>query len=282
MRTDHTSRNAPDRMDSPFVRTDSRTSEPRSASIHFPDPSTRSGQHRGFVPNIEMPPTLRNGMAEFLVDIDGLHIVVRFLVKELFAEMQSSFVAKDADIRSLLSSTLERMVDRMRGSSLRSDDPSKQPLAIVELISNGGSLIRRRAQPNETVLRVGSLELDLIDRSAKRGDRQIDLRSREFQLLKYMMQRSGQLLTRATLFKEVWHYKFDPETNLVDVHMGRLRRKVDGSNEAPMIRNVRGAGFVLSANPISQGPPTRPLNDQPIWPSEKGLRGQWKGDCNDN
>jgi DNA-binding response OmpR family regulator len=107
------------------------------------------------------------------------------------------------------------------------------------------------AVPNETVLRVGPLALDLIDRTAKRGDRQIDLRPREFQLLKYMMERSDTLLTREMLFKDVWHYKFVPETNLVDVHMGRLRRKVDGSNEAPMIRNVRGAGFVLSATPVS-------------------------------
>jgi DNA-binding response OmpR family regulator len=86
-----------------------------------------------------------------------------------------------------------------------------------------------------------------INRTAKRCDRLIDLRPREFQLLKYMMQRSGQLLTRAKLFEDVWRYEFVPETNLVDVHMGRLRRKVDGSNEAPMIRNVRGAGFILSA-----------------------------------
>jgi DNA-binding response OmpR family regulator len=97
------------------------------------------------------------------------------------------------------------------------------------------------------VLRVGPLELDLLDRTAKRGDRQIDLRPREFRLLKYMMQRNEKLLTRATLLKEVWNYKFVPETNLVDVHMGRLRRKVDGPNEAAIIRNVRGVGFVLSA-----------------------------------
>jgi DNA-binding response OmpR family regulator len=96
---------------------------------------------------------------------------------------------------------------------------------------------------------VGSLELDLIDRTAKRGNRQIDLRPREFQLLKYMMQRSDQLLTRAALIKDVWHYKFVPKTNRIDVHMGRLRRKVDGSNDDPMIRNVRGEGFVLSATP---------------------------------
>jgi DNA-binding response OmpR family regulator len=111
--------------------------------------------------------------------------------------------------------------------------------------------------PSETVLRVGPLQLDLLDRTARRGDRKIDLRPREFLLLKYMMQRSDKLLTRAMLFKDVWNYKFVPETNLVDVHMGRLRRKIDGSNEAPMIRNVRGAGFVLSATPVFQDSPTR-------------------------
>jgi DNA-binding response OmpR family regulator len=172
-----------------------------------------------------------------------------------------SDLATDADIHSLLSSTLEKVVERMRGSPLRRDEPSKQPLAFVELISSGAPSVRPPAPLTETVLRVGPLELDLIDRTAKRGDRRIDLRPREFRLLKYMMQRSDRLLTRATLLKDVWQYKFVPETNLVDVHMGRLRRKVDGSDEAPMIRNVRGAGFVLSATPISQDPPVEPSAD---------------------
>ena len=179
-------------------------------------------------------------------------ILVRFLVKDLLAAMQSDdggFISGDADNYSLLSSALEKTLDRMRGSSLRSDDAPQQRLDIVELVPSGEALDRPQAQPNETVLRVGPLELDLIDRTAKRGGRPIDLRPREFQLLKYMMQRSDTFLTRATFFKEVWHYKFIPETNLVDVHMGRLRRKVDGSNEAPMIRCVRGKGFVLSAIP---------------------------------
>jgi DNA-binding response OmpR family regulator len=165
-------------------------------------------------------------MAELLVDVDGSPVLVRFLV-----EMQSDSISKEADMDSLLSRTLETMVDRMRGSSPRNDGE---------------------------VLRVGPLELDLLDRTAKRGDRQIDLRPREFRLLKYMMQRSDKLLTRATLLKEVWNYKFVPETNLVDVHMGRLRRKVDGPNDAPLIRNVRGAGFVLSAAPCSHGSLSRP------------------------
>jgi DNA-binding winged helix-turn-helix (wHTH) protein len=203
------------------------------------------------------PPTLRNGMAELLADVDGLSILVRFLVKDLPAEVQSDdgdFISREVDFHSLLSSALEKIVDRMRGSSVQSDDRSKQPPAIVELISSEEPLIRPQAQPNETVLRVGSLELDLIDRAAKRGDRHIYLRPREFQLLKYMMQRCDMVLTRATLLKEVWHYKFLPRTNLIDVQMGLLRRKVDGENEARMIRNVRGVGFVLNATPLSQGP----------------------------
>ncbi len=154
-----------------------------------------------------------------------------------------------ADLRSLLSNAVAKVVNQALGASRQNPGLSKQLLSIVEIISRMDSSVRSPVESRETVLRVGSLELDLIDRTAKRGNRQIDLLPREFQLLKYMMQRSDQLLTRAILLKEVWHYKFVPETNLVNVHMGRLRRKVDGSNDAPMIRNVRGEGFVLSATP---------------------------------
>jgi DNA-binding winged helix-turn-helix (wHTH) protein len=255
MRVHNTSRATSDRAESAFVATDSRVAKPRSASIHLLNPSTRPGQHRSAVRSTRMP-ALRNEMAELLVDVDGLPVLVRFLVNDVSAEMQSNSVSKDADIHSLLSRTLEKAADRMRGSSRRNDDASKQPLAIVELTS-GEPPVRLPAPPNETVLRVGPLELDLLDRTAKRGDREIDLRPREFRLLKYMMQRNDKLLTRAALLKEVWNYKFVPETNLVDVHMGRLRRKVDGPNEAPIIRNVRGAGFVLSAPPCPHGSPSR-------------------------
>jgi DNA-binding winged helix-turn-helix (wHTH) protein len=155
--------------------------------------------------------------------------------------------SEEADIHSLLSNALEKMVHRALGASRQNSSLSKQRSSIVEIISRIESSIRPPVEPRKTVLRMGSLELDLIEHTAKRGERPIDLLPREFRLLKYMMQRSGQLVTRATLLKNVWHYKFVPETNLVDVHMGRLRRKVDGSNETRMIRNVRGEGFVLSA-----------------------------------
>jgi DNA-binding winged helix-turn-helix (wHTH) protein len=256
MRTQNTGRNTLHRIDSAFVGAHSKPLKPRSASIHLLDSSTRPGEHRKAL-STPMPQTLQNETAELLADIDGLPVLVRFLVGDIPAEMQSGFVSTGADIRSLLSSTFEKMVDRMRRSSFRSDGPSKKPLAVVEFISSGESLVPVPARPKETVLRVGPLELDLLDRTAKRDDRQIDLRPREFRLLKYMMEQSDKLLTRATLLKEVWHYKFVPETNLVDVHMGRLRRKVDGSNETPMIRNVRGVGFVLSATPFPQDSPSR-------------------------
>jgi DNA-binding winged helix-turn-helix (wHTH) protein len=254
MRIHNTSRNAAHRIDTAFVGVGSTPSEPRSASIHLLN-SSRLREHR----STRMPPAQQNEMVELAADIDGLPISVRFLVKDIPAEMQSDLVSKGADIHSLLSSTLEKMVDRMRGYSLRRDDRSKQPLAMVELISSGEPLVQPPAPSSDTVLRVGPLELDLLDRTARRGDRQIDLRPREFRLLKYMMQRSDEFLTRATLLKEVWHYKFVPETNLVDVHMGRLRRKVDGPNEPPMIHNARGIGFILRATPLPESSPSRPV-----------------------
>jgi DNA-binding response OmpR family regulator len=251
MRVNSSSRATPDHIETTLVRTDPRIPEPKS--MRLPNTSTWPGQHRSPVQSAQMATGLRNGMAELLADIDGLPILLRFFVHDVAAEMRSRFASGDADIHSLVSSILEKMVDRMRGSPLRLDDSPKPPVAIVEAISGRDRLIRQLAPLKETVLRAGPLELDLIDRTAKRGERQIDLRPREFRLLKYMMQHSDQLLTRELLLKEVWQYKFVPETNLVDVHMGRLRRKVDGSNEAPMIRNVRGAGFVLSTTPLLQG-----------------------------
>jgi two-component system OmpR family response regulator len=145
----------------------------------------------------------------------------------------------------LVLSALGAVDDRVRGLRMGGDDYLTKPFAIVELVARVEALLRRPAESRETTLRVGPLELDLIERTAKRGDRAIDLLPREFRLLEYMMQRSDQLLTRAMLLEEVWNYKFVPATNLVDVHMGRLRHKVDGPDEVPMIHNVRGAGFIL-------------------------------------
>src|SRR3979490_1368564 len=149
----------------------------------------------------------------------------------------------------LVLSALGAVDDRVRGLRAGGDDYLTKPFAIVELVARIEALLRRPMERRHTTLRVGPLELDLIERPARRGDRMIDLLPREFRLLEYMMQRSDQLLTRAMLLEEVWNYKFVPATNLVDVHMGRPRHKVDGPDEAPMIHNVRGAGFILRIAP---------------------------------
>jgi two-component system, OmpR family, response regulator len=147
----------------------------------------------------------------------------------------------------LVLSALGAVDERVRGLRSGGDDYLTKPFATVELLARVEALLRRPAESPDTVLRVGPLELDLIKRTAKRGEREIDLLPREFRLLEYMMRRKGQMLTRAMLLEEVWNYKFVPQTNLVDVHMGRLRHKVDQPNDLPMITNVRGVGFILRA-----------------------------------
>jgi two-component system OmpR family response regulator len=147
----------------------------------------------------------------------------------------------------LVLSALAEVDDRVRGLKAGGDDYLTKPFALVELSARVDALLRRPADPRETVLRVGPLTLDLIERTALRCKRPLEILPREFQLLEYLMRHTGQIVTRAMLFEEVWHYRFDPRTNLVDVHMGRLRRKVDAPGEAPMIHSVRGTGFLLRA-----------------------------------
>jgi len=169
-----------------------------------------------------------------LPGIDGLTVIERL---------------RDDGIRIpvLVLSALSAVNERVRGLRAGGDDYLAKPFALAELAARLEALLRRPTEPRETVLRVGPLELDLIARGAYRGRRQLELLPREFQLLEYMMRREGQVLTRAMLLENVWHYRFVPQTNLVDVHIGRLRRKVDGPDEPPMILSVRGAGFILRA-----------------------------------
>ncbi len=147
----------------------------------------------------------------------------------------------------LVVSALGEVDDRVRGLKTGGDDYLVKPFALVELSARLEALLRRPADPRETILRVGPLTLDLIERTAKRGTRELDMLPREFQLLEYLMRHTGQTVTRAMLFEEVWHYRFDPRTNLADVHIGRLRRKVDAAGETPMIQSIRGTGFLLRA-----------------------------------
>ncbi len=147
----------------------------------------------------------------------------------------------------LVLSALSAVDDRVRGLKAGGDDYLTKPFAFAELAARLEALLRRPLETRETVLRVGDLVVDLIDRTARRGARDIELLPREFKLLEYLMRRPDQVVTRAMLLEEVWHYRFVPQTNLVDVHMGKLRRKVDAAGEAVMIESVWGTGFLLRA-----------------------------------
>ncbi len=145
----------------------------------------------------------------------------------------------------LVLSALSAVDDRVRGLKAGGDDYLSKPFAFLELAARVEALLRRPIEVRETVLRVGPLEMDLIDRTVRRGDRPLDLLPREFKLLEYLMRRPGQLVTRDMLLEDVWQYRFLPQTNLVDVHIGRLRRKLDVAGEPPLIQSVRGAGFIF-------------------------------------
>jgi two-component system, OmpR family, response regulator len=155
----------------------------------------------------------------------------------------------------LVLSALGAVDDRIRGLKAGGDDYLTKPFAIGELAARIEALLRRPVTTRATVLHVGPLSLDLIDRKARRGDRVIDLLPREFKLLEYLMRRPDQVVTRDMMLEDVWNYRFLPQTNLVDVHIGKLRRTIAAPSETPLLRGVRGAGFML----VSGGEEPRPV-----------------------
>ena len=146
---------------------------------------------------------------------------------------------------ALVLSALGDVDERIRGLRAGGDDNLAKPFVLAELAARIEALLRRPADTRETLLRVGDLEIDLIAGTGRRGARDLDLLPRELKLLEYLMRRPGQVITRALLFEEVWNYRFTPKSNLIDVHLGRLRRKLEAEGEAPLIHNVRGIGFAL-------------------------------------
>ncbi len=145
----------------------------------------------------------------------------------------------------LVLSALSAVDDRVTGLKAGGDDYLTKPFAIEELAARLEALLRRPAETRETVLQAGPVEMDLIARVARRSGRSLELLPREFRLLEYMVRRPNQVLTRDMLLEDVWHYRFIPQTNLVDVHIGKLRRKIDPPDEVPLIHSIRGAGFML-------------------------------------
>lgn len=148
----------------------------------------------------------------------------------------------------LFLSALGEINDRVEGLKAGGDDYLVKPYAFAELIARVEALSRRRETGSvQTLLRVGELEMDLIGRAVHRQGKEIDLQPREFQLLEFMMRHAGQSVTRTMLLEKVWEYHFDPQTNVIDVHISRLRAKIDKGFDKAMLQTVRGAGYRLEA-----------------------------------
>lgn len=149
----------------------------------------------------------------------------------------------------LLLSALGDVDDRVEGLRAGGDDYLVKPFAPSELVVRVQVLLRRhdRTAKTDLTLRVGDLELDLVAREARRNGRRIELLPMEFKLLEFMMRNPGQLLSRRIIFERVWEYYFDPGTNLIDVHIGRLRKKIDEPGAPSLITTERGVGYVLNA-----------------------------------
>ncbi|AKU13383.1 two-component response regulator [Azoarcus sp. CIB] len=149
-------------------------------------------------------------------------------------------------------SALGEVDDRVAGLRAGGDDYLVKPFSLIELVARLEALARRGAVSREgapnTRLAVADLEMDLLRRSVARGGRKIDLKPKEFQLLEFLLRHSEQVVTRAMLLEAVWNYHFDPQTNVIDVHISNLRAKIDLPGLPPLIHTVRGAGYRLSAD----------------------------------
>lgn len=182
---------------------------------------------------------------------DGLDVLIvdRQLPDGEGLDLIAQLRADDIRTPALVLSALGSLDDRVRGLRAGGDDYLPKPFALVELVARVEALLRRPNETRDTRLIVGPLDLDLFAGTAARAGRPLELLPRELKLLDYLVRRPGRIITRSMLLQDVWGYTFEPNSNVVDVHIGRLRRKVDADGEPQLIRNVRGQGYVFDVAP---------------------------------
>jgi two-component system OmpR family response regulator len=185
---------------------------------------------------------------ELVADTHDVMIVDRMMPKMDGITMVETIRQNGTNTPVLFLSALGKVDDRVEGLKAGGDDYLVKPFAIAELIARVEALGRRKGQPDaQTVLTCGDLEMDLIKREVSRGGTKIDLQPREFKLLEYLMRNTERVVTRTMLLEKVWDYHFDPQTNVIDVHISRLRGKIDKGFDVELLETVRGAGYRLHA-----------------------------------
>jgi len=176
-------------------------------------------------------------------------IVDRMLPKRDGLSVIATLRDRGKQMPILVLSALAQVDDRVKGLRAGGDDYLTKPYAFTELLARVEALGRRKQTAEfETVYRVGDLELDRLSQRVTRSGQPIVLQPREFRLLEYLMRNAGQVVTRTMLLENVWEYHFDPQTNVIDVHISRLRAKIDKAFDKPLLHTVRGAGYVLRAD----------------------------------
>jgi two-component system OmpR family response regulator len=175
-------------------------------------------------------------------------IIDRMLPRRDGLSIIQSLRAADIQAPVLVLSALGEVDDRVKGLKVGADDYLVKPFAMEELLARIEVLIRRGEQGNsETRLTVGDLEMDLLAHKVTRAGQVFNLQPREYRLLEYLMKHAGQVVTRTMLLENVWDYHFDPQTNVFDVHISRLRQKIDKGFDTQLLNTVRGTGYVLNA-----------------------------------
>jgi two-component system OmpR family response regulator len=188
----------------------------------------------------------REGLIRVLSEDYDLAIVDRMLPELDGLSLVERLRGAGKNTRVLFLSAMSGVQDRVRGLKSGGDDYLAKPFAFSELLARVEALLRRpAAEEAATRLTVGDLEMDLLARSVNRGAQDIELQPREFKILEYMMRHARQVVTRTMLLENVWNYHFDPQTNVIDVHISRLRGKIDRDFDQPLLHTVRGAGYCL-------------------------------------
>jgi two-component system OmpR family response regulator len=191
-----------------------------------------------------------DGLEGYGLASDGAYdvlIVDRMLPKLDGLSLIGGLREQKIDTPVLILSALGQVDDRVKGLRAGGDDYLAKPYAFSELLARVEVLARRRGQASgePTLYRVGDLELDRLGHKLTRAGKEIVLQPREFRLLEYLMKHAGQVVTRTMLLENVWDYHFDPQTNVIDVHVSRLRAKIDKGHDAPLLQTIRGAGYMI-------------------------------------